>query len=145
MAWSLDGAISYYKNQGAPHDQNMLIALLREIQLENHGSVPNYCLQIIAQCYNIRESFLSAIIKRVPTLRLGNTHCLEICAGPNCGKHSVLAAYAESLCGKNACDVVLKYSPCMRMCGKGPNIKWDGVVYNNATEKLIEHLICDGI
>ena len=29
--WNIDEAIAYYRDQGAPGDQQMLIALLREI------------------------------------------------------------------------------------------------------------------
>ena len=141
MAWNLEEAVSYYKAQGAPRDQNMVIALFREIQLENGGSIPNYCIKLVAQYYSINESFLTAIIKRIPTLRMGNTHCLEICAGPNCGKHAALAAHAEALCDKASGKVTLKFVPCMRMCGKGPNIKWDGVLYHNATNKMIDDLL----
>ena len=35
MAWNLDEAVSYYKSQGAPQNQTVLINLLREIQTEN--------------------------------------------------------------------------------------------------------------
>ena len=140
MAWNLEEALNYYQAQGAPRDQNMLIALLREIQVENNGSIPKHCVNTVSQFYSISESFLTAIIKRIPTLRIDETHCLEICAGPNCGKHTALADCAETLCSKNPGTVSLKFISCMRMCGKGPNIKWDGVLYHNATEELIEEL-----
>ena len=29
----------------------------------------------------------------------------------------------------------------MRMCGKGPNLKWDGTLYHHADEALIQKLI----
>ena len=29
----------------------------------------------------------------------------------------------------------------MRMCGKGPNIRWDGTVYHRATPELLKDLI----
>ena len=43
-------------------------------------------------------------------LRLGNTHTLELCSGPNCGKHTALAACAEQLCAASGGSVVLKYA-----------------------------------
>ena len=103
MAWNIEEALSYYEKLGAPKDQSALISLLREIQTENSGSIPTFLLARIADVYHIKESFLLAVIKRIPSLRLGNRHCLELCAGPNCGKHTDLAAYAEkihSLSGK---------------------------------------------
>ena len=39
MAWELKDAVSYYKKQGAPGDQNALMSLLREIQ-EEFGAIP---------------------------------------------------------------------------------------------------------
>lgn len=140
MAWNLDEALSYYKKQGAPRDQTALVSLLREIQQENSGSIPLYMLKILADSMEIKETFLQAVIKRIPSLRLGDTHCLELCAGPNCGKHVKLAEYAENLQKSNG-KFTLKFVPCMRMCGKGPNLKWDGKLYHRADEALIQQLV----
>lgn len=141
MSWNMEEAISYYQKQGAPSDQSALVSLLREIQQENGGSIPAYALPQIANAYGVKESFLSAIIKRIPSLRLGDTHCLELCAGPNCGKHLALAALAEELQKKSRGKVTLKFTPCMRMCGKGPNLKWDGKLHNKADEALLRNLL----
>ena len=141
MAWHLEEAMSYYKTQGAPGDQTALTNLLLEIQQENGGSIPSFCLGAIAENYSIKESFLLAVIKRMPRLRLSNTHELCLCAGPNCGKHAALAACAEKLCAASGGKVQLKYTGCMRMCGKGPNIKLDGKLYHGATEELLATLI----
>lgn len=141
MSWSLAEAISYYQRQGAPGDQSALISLLREIQQENGGGIPAYTLPQIAAAYGVKENFLSAIIKRIPSLRLADTHCLELCAGPNCGRHTALAALAEQLQRQNPGKFTLKYMACMRMCGKGPNLKWDGTLYHHADESLLRSLI----
>ena len=139
MAWNLNEAIDYYKTQGAPRDQSALIGLLREIQQENKGSIPLYTLKPIADCYVVKETFLQAVIKRIPSLRLGNTHCLELCAGPNCGKHLKLAEYAETL-QKDRGNFTVKYVPCMRMCGKGPNLRYDGQLHHRADPELLKSL-----
>ena len=138
MAWSFEEAVSYYKTQGAPGDQNALIALLREIQQENAG-IPRYMLAQTAQFYGIKEGVLLALVRRIPSLRIKDTHCLEICAGPNCGKHKHIADCAEQLKGEGR-EFLLKFVPCMRMCGKGPNIKWDGRIYHKADEALLREL-----
>ena len=140
MAWNLEEALGYYKQQGAPRDQTALVELLREIQQEHGGSIPLYILKAISERYEIKESFLQAVIKRIPSLRIADTHCLELCAGPNCGKHVNLAEYAETL-QKSTRAFTLKFVPCMRMCGKGPNLKWDGTLYHHADEALIQKLI----
>lgn len=138
MSWNLDEALSYYKAQGAPQNQTVLVSLLREIQAESGGSISKYTLNAVAAAYGVKDSFLLAVIKRIPSLRLENTHCLELCAGPNCGKHKALAACAKEL--SSGGQFTLKFTPCMRMCGKGPNLRWDGVLYHQATEDLLRTL-----
>ena len=137
MSWNLDEAIQYYKRQGAPSDQTALTGLLREIQQEQGGGIPAGLLPSVAQALGVRESFLLALIRRIPSLRLSDTHVLELCAGPNCGRHTALAAAAEKLKSKS---ITIKFVPCMRMCGKGPNLRWDGQLYHNADEDLLRRL-----
>ena len=139
MAWNFDEALSYYKSQGAPQNQTVLVNLLREIQTENGGGIPAYLLSAAAEGLGVKESFLQAVIKRIPSLRLENTHCLELCGGPNCGKHTALADCARKLSAGGS--FTLKFTPCMRMCGKGPNLRWDGKLYHQATEELIRTLV----
>lgn len=141
MAWELKEAVEYYKKQGAPGDQNALLALLREIQAEAEG-IPGRLLPELGEMLGVKESFLLALISRQPRLRLMDTHTLELCAGPNCGKRAELAALAERLCAGRT-DVSLKFVLCMRQCGKGPNIKWDGVVYNRADGALLRRLFAE--
>ncbi len=128
--------IAYYKRMGSPQDQNALIALLKEVQSEYNG-IPSYAVSEIAQAMDVKESLLLALIRRIPSLRLADTHLLEMCAGPNCGKHTALAAFAEKNMPKN---VQIKYVNCMRLCGKGPNIKFDGKLYHAADEALLRAL-----
>ena len=139
MAWDMNDAVQYYKKQGAPGDQNALISLLREVQ-EEFGTIPRHLLPGMSEQLGIKESFLLALIRRQPRLRLGDTHTLQMCAGPNCGKRTELAALAEELCAGRS-DVTLKFVPCMRMCGKGPNLRWDGQLHNRADEALIRRLL----
>ena len=130
--------LDYYRRQGAPGDQTALINLLKELQ-QTHGAVPKWTVTEIAEAYKIKESFILAIVKRIPSLRLQDTHLLEVCAGPNCGKHTALAAEAEKLCKLKGIE--LKYMGCQRMCGKGPNIKFDGKLYHKATVELLQELL----
>ena len=139
MNWNLEEAITYYQKQGAPRDQNALIGLLKEIQQEQ-GSISRADMNRIMDCYSIKEGILLALIKRIPRLRLSDTHVLELCGGPNCGKHTALAQFAEKL-QKEKGNFTLKFVPCMRMCAKGPNLKWDGKLYNRADEALLKTLL----
>lgn len=140
MEWKLEEALDYYRRQGAPGDQNALTNLLREVQSE-HGAIPGWMLGEIAAAYGIKETFLQAIVRRIPRLRLENSHCLELCGGPNCSKRARLAEFVEKTYGTKPTAFTLRYCGCMRQCGKGPNLKWDGKVYNRADEALIRKLV----
>ena len=130
--------LDYYRRQGAPGDQTALVGLLKELQ-QTYGAVPKWAVAEIAEEYKIKESFILAVVKRIPSLRLQDTHLLQLCAGPNCGKHTALAAEAEKLCKLKG--VELKYMGCQRMCGKGPNIRFDGKLYHKATVELLKELM----
>lgn len=135
MSWDLNEAMEYYARQGAPSDQSAVIALLKEIQQEQ-GSISAGDLARMAQRYKVKEGLFLALIRRLPGLRLGQTHVLEICGGPNCSGRGNLADLAGTLTG-----VTVKVVPCMRQCGKGPNIRFDGKLYNGANEALIRRLL----
>ena len=138
MFRNLEESIWHYQSLGAPGDQAALVGLLREIQTAYGGSIPKTVIGQIAEAYRIKDSFLLAVIRRIPSLRLSDTHTLELCAGPNCGRHAALAAYAKQLQKEKGFD--LKFGHCMRMCGKGPNIRWDGKLYHRADEALLRQL-----
>ncbi len=140
MQWNLEEAVSYYKRQGAPGDQTALTALMKEVQQEYGGSIPQGIVPTLATLCGTKESLLLALIRRLPSLRLGGSHVLEICAGPNCGRHAALATAAEKLRGKN---ITVRFVPCMRLCGKGPNLRWDGKLYHKADEALLRRLAED--
>lgn len=141
MAWDMKEAVDYYKKQGAPGDQSALLSLLREIQQEQGGAIPQYMLREVAAMLSVKESYLLAIIRRIPSLRLKDQHCLELCAGVNCGKHVALADYAAVLQQKSGGKLTVKSVPCMRQCGKGPNCRWDGTLYNRVTKELLDQLV----
>ena len=137
MNFDLKEAVDYYRRQGAPGDQNALRNLLAEIQDAHGGAIPSGILPQTAEALGVKESFLSAIIRRVPSLRLADVHILEVCVGPNCSRRGKLAQIAEQYRGR----VEVKLVPCMRQCGKGPNLRFDGKLYNGADEKLLDKLV----
>ncbi len=140
MEWNLQEAMDYYRSQGAPGDQTALTGLLKEVQKER-GGIPRYMVGQIAGGYGIKEALVMALIRRIPNLRLAETHLLEICCGPNCPKRRDLAGFVEKNWGTGPVGFMVRYVPCMRQCGKGPNIRWDGKLYNGADEALIKKLI----
>ena len=141
MAWDLNEALAYYQRQGAPGDQAMLINLLKEIQQEHDGRLPACAIGTVAEAYHIKPTFLSAIIKRFPSLRIADTHRLELCGGPTCSRSRLTADRIEKACGSLPAGLEIRHTGCMHNCGKGPCIKWDGVLYVGADEALIRKLL----
>ena len=141
MAWDLNEALAYYKRLGAPREHSALVSFLREVQQEHAGRIPKNLLPELAECLDCKESYLQAVIRRIPNLRVGEGHVLEICGGANCPKRAPLAAFVEQTYGKNPKNFTVKEVPCMRLCGKGPNIKWDGQLYHQADEQLVKRLV----
>jgi NADH:ubiquinone oxidoreductase subunit E len=142
--WNLEEAVAYYQKQGAPGDQSALVSLLREVQSEQGGGIPKGLLPGMAQMLNTKESYLLAVIKRIPSLKLAaQKPVLELCAGPNCPKRANLAGFVEKTYGKDPKHFTLRYTGCMRMCGKGPNLKWDGKLHHKADEPLLKELTKD--
>ena len=149
-SWSLTEALEYYRSQGAPGAQTALVELLREVQAENGGVIPDAALAEIAAAYGLRESFLTAVLRRYPSLRTQQApHRLEICGGPNCARQSSarLMAHIERTYGVRSGGISqsggfsYRVIGCMKHCGKGPNVKWDGQIYNGVTPERVDRLI----
>lgn len=136
--FDMQEAVAYYKKQGAPADQTALVNLLKEVQAQFGGIDPAHITQV-AELLGTKESLLLALVRRMPSLRLTDRHVLELCAGPNCGKAVALAAAAERLCKEKG--VTLRFIGCQRMCGKGPNVKLDGMLHHKADEQLLQKLL----
>ena len=140
MDWELKEAVEYYRGLGAPGDQSAVIGLLREIQRENAGAIPRKLLSETAELLDTKEALLLALVKRIPSLRLSDRHILEICSGKNCPKRADLINQIEKT-GLKTDKITIKTVPCMRLCDKGPNIRWDGQLYHQADVALIQKLI----
>lgn len=138
MNWELREAVEYYRGQGAPEDQTAIVSLLREVQKENGDALTELILQEISERLPVQKSILYALVRRIPDLRLSEYHILEICGGPNCSKRAALVAFAEKNLPPN---IRLKVVPCMRLCGGGPNLRFDGIRYHQADESLLKKLL----
>lgn len=135
--WTLEEALAYYRRQGAPGEQGALVALLREVQEERGGALPAADLAEIAAALSLRDTFLSAIIRRYPGLRTEEApHRLELCGGPRCSGRGAarLAAFVEETYGVRPGGV----------SASGPSLRWDGALHSRADEALIRALVDEG-
>lgn len=144
MNQSLMELIAYYTDQGAPDDQQMLIALLREAQEADGGVLSEDTLERIAQVYRLKTSMLHALIRRIPALRTADApHRLEICQ--TCVKGAPLRALVERECGIKSGESYGGFSyhvvPCMKNCKHGPSVRWDGELMQNMDEEKLRRLI----
>ena len=151
--WTLEEAVAHYRRQGAPGDQGMLVALLREVQGENGGVLPSWAVAEIAAAYGLKDTFLSAVIKRYPGLRTEEApHRLELCGGPRCAGRDAarLAAFVEERYAVRPGGVstrggfTYRVTGCMKNCPNGPSLKWDGTLHSRADEALIRTLVEGG-
>ena len=151
--WTLEEALAYYRRQGAPGEQGALVALLREVQEERGGALPAADLAEIAAALSLRDTFLSAIIRRYPVLRTEEApHRLELCGGPCCSGRGAarLAAFVEETYGVRPGGVsasgrfTYRITGCMKNCPNGPSLRWDGALHSRADEALIRALVDEG-
>lgn len=139
--------IKHYSERGAAQDQNELIQLLREVQELYEGVIPHKAVNKIADKLELKMSFIEAIIKRYPSIKIeGASHTLSVCGGKNCSKRGTLATFVEEEYavkpdGVAAAGFRFKVGGCMKHCGKGPCAKWDGEVYTEMTPKKLRALI----
>lgn len=147
--WNIHEAVEYYKRQDAPQNQFALVELLKEVQEHNGGVLTDIAVEEIAALLNTKVTFLNAVIKRYPSLKTAHApHRLEVCGGKNCAvngsaallKHIRGAYGAENGGISTKGGFSFKICGCLKHCGKGPNIKWDGEIYNAATPELIKKL-----
>jgi len=138
--------VEYYRNQGAPQDQQMLIALLREMQESGGGVLAQAVIEEIAGMLGMKPTMLYALIRRVPSLRMDNAaHRLEICGTCRAGarlRDEIERTYAVKSGG--CCEPAgfsYHVTPCMKNCKNGPSIKWDGALHSHADMELVRALI----
>lgn len=147
--WGLHEAVEYYKGHDAPQNQFALVELLKEVQEHSGGVLTDEVVKEVATLLNIKVTFLNAVIKRYPSLKPASApHHLEICGGKNCGGDgsAVLLKFIRQTYNVDNGGISVSggfsfaVCSCLKHCGKGPNIKWDCVIYNAATPELIKRL-----
>lgn len=142
---TLEAYIQQYIDQGAPEDQQMLIALLRDAQQLDGGALLPQTLAAIAEALATPMSILNAIIRRIPTLRMADApHRLDMCGCCDGAKElidEVRRFYQVNQDGVSEKGrFVLRVSGCLKRCGLGPAIRWDGKTYDEVDLDLLRQL-----
>ena len=143
----LQEIIEAYRARGAARDQNELVQLLREAQAVYGGVLPQTALDDIAAALGLKRTFLDAVLKRYPSIKTEAVrHSLTVCQGPSCGRRRELLdflsrAYGVEPGGVAAAGFRLQSGGCMKNCGRGPCVRWDGTVYTGMTPESLRALI----
>ncbi len=130
--------IHFYFDRGAADDQQTLIALLRDAQDALGGTLTQDALDAIAQAYGLKPSMLTALIRRIPSLRMADApHRLEMCQ--TCRNAQQLRAWVQNQTGDSG--FTCRFVPCMKNCKNGPSIRWDATLYSHADKDLLQKLM----
>lgn len=135
---------------GRTPDQTELVTIFRQIQTDCGGTIPDTIPTQLAKRLNMKESYLRAILKRYPSLRLADTpNRLEVCGGPNCSKKGNQALLAHLFQRWGAVPggaskegkFSLSICPCQKRCGEGPCVRFNGTLYPRCTPEALDRLI----
>lgn len=143
----VDEILKVYEGQGKPAGQEVILSVLRDIQ-EILGCIPKEVQEETAKRLGIKPSFLSAFIKKYPGFKEGSAgYEIQVCMGPSCGAGKALEilraveAAGEEKEREQGISVKIVRGRCTRRCGKGPNLKINGVLHHHMTPEQAAELI----
>lgn len=139
---------SYYSTQKDKGTQEMVVALLKELQ-EVEGYVTPAMKKQVLETTEITEKFLNLILKMYPSIKEGaHVHEIIACTGERCGKKGgmdILQNIKRELeIGKDGVSkdgrFQLRTRNCMKQCRTSPNIMIDGEIYSGDDLKDLKKL-----
>lgn len=145
----IEEIFSYYSRQKDKGTQEMVVALLKELQ-EAEGYITPVLKQRVIETTGVTEKFLSLILKMYPSIKEG-AHVYEIiaCTGERCGKKGgmeILQNIKRELeIGKDGVSkdgrFQLRTRNCLKQCRTSPNLMIDGKVYSGDDLKDLKKLL----
>ena len=139
--------LKFYERQGKPAEQGEILSALREIQ-EVLGCIPKAVQEEASLRLGVKPSFLAAFVKKYPEFKeVSEKYEIQVCTGPSCGAGKALEILrAVEAAGKQkereqGISVKIVKGRCTRQCGKGPNLKINGVLHHHMTPEQAAELI----
>lgn len=139
--------LKFYERQGKPAEQEEILFALREIQ-EVLGCIPKAVQEEASLRLGVKPSFLAAFVKKYPEFKeVSEKYEIQVCTGPSCGAGKALEILrAVEAAGKQkereqGISVKIVKGRCTRQCGKGPNLKINGVLHHHMTPEQAAELI----
>lgn len=145
----IEEIFSYYSQQVDRGSQEMVVALLRELQ-EVNGFLSLELKERVEQITGVSPKYLKCLIKMYPTLKEQNIeHEIIACTGERCGKKDSFLILKEL---QKELDIQangvssngkfrLRTQNCLKKCGTAPNIMVDGILYSGKHLKDIKRLL----
>ena len=139
--------LKFYERQGKSAGQEETLSALREIQ-EVLGCIPKAVQEEASLRLGVKPSFLAAFVKKYPEFKeVSEKYEIQVCTGPSCGAGKALEILrAVEAAGKQkereqGISVKIVKGRCTRQCGKGPNLKINGVLHHHMTPEQAAELI----
>ena len=145
----IEEIFSYYSTQKDRGTQEMVVALLKELQ-ETEGYITPALKQRVIETTGVTEKFLSLILKMYPSIKEGaHVHEIIACTGERCGKKDGMEILQnikrELAIGKDGISrdgkFQLRTRNCLKQCRTSPNIMIDGNIYSGEDLKDLKKLI----
>lgn len=144
----IEEIFSYYSTQKDRGTQEMVVALLKELQ-EAEGYITPVLKQRVIETTGVTEKFLSLILKMYPSIKEGAyVHEIIACTGERCGKKGGMEILQnikrELAIGKDGISkdgkFQLRTRNCLKQCRTSPNIMIDGNIYSGDDLKDLKKL-----
>lgn len=134
----MEEIFSYYSAQKDRHTQEMVVALLRELQ-EVQGYITPVLKKRVLETTGVAEGFLETILRLHPSIKQSaNLHEILACTGERCGNKGGMEILRQlrkeldiSKDGMSKDGMFrLRTQNCLKKCKTSPNLMIDGVVYS---------------
>ena len=144
----IEEIFSYYGNQKDKATQEMVVALLKELQ-EVEGCISVGLRKRVVEVTGITDNFLTCIIKMCPSIKeSANVHEIIACTGERCGNKNgmeILRNIKKELAiGKDGMsrdgNFKLQTRNCLKQCRTAPNLMIDGKIYSGQELEDIKKL-----
>lgn len=145
----IEEIFAYYGKQRDKGSQEMVIALLRELQ-EAEGCITSKLKQRVLETTGITDKFLDCLIKMYPSIKeTKQAHEIIACTGERCGKKDgmkilknlrlELGIKKDGISADGRFE--LRTRNCLKQCRTSPNLYIDGKLYSGEQLEDIKSLL----
>lgn len=139
----------YYRQQPDCSSQEMIVALLRELQ-EVYGYISPGLKEQVLEITGVKETFLQCLLRMYPSIReFQDIHEIVVCSGGCCGKKGsgeILSYLRQELKADEhgvSSDrrFQIRTRNCLKQCRTSPNLIVDGKLYPGVTIENIKKIL----